>query len=81
MRIHSSPQFSIIPPIQSVECLQKKYFIISFGIHESPLREVQQEPTFADELRHGDVAPGVTCLWSVCSVCKCPVMDKWMLQR
>jgi len=49
--IYLHPQFNIIPPIQSVECLQRKYFIISFDIHESPLGEVQQQPTFADELR------------------------------
>ena len=44
----------IIPPIPSVECFQNEYFIISFDIHKSPLGEVQQEPIFADELRHRD---------------------------
>ena len=56
VNIHLPPQFSISPPIQSVECLQKKYVIISLDICESPLGEVQREPAFADELRQGDVA-------------------------
>lgn len=80
MNIHLPLQFNVIPPIHSVECLQRKYFIISFDIHESPLGEVQQEPTFADELRLRECGSW-THLWSNRSECKCPVMDKWMLAK
>lgn len=71
----------IIPPIQFVECFQKKYFVISFDIHKSPLRETQQEPTFTDELRHrawflesgiyGAFALNASALWRQLGAAKC----------